>query len=165
MHQKLVPDSFFILVNNPKESLHARNIFKIRYFERGLSKTLKKLTYIFLCWTLSILMDKVIQNKRGLELVTSHTLGYKITKQVHKNVFISYVLSDLVWWCNIKCFLSYSKNYACKFMQANSWHHKLFHFHLSFRIWKVRKGKEKIQKILISWERKELFKWNKKHFP
>ena len=31
-------------------------------------------------------------------------------------------------------------------MQANSWHHKLFHFHLSFCIWKVRKG-QKIQKF------------------
>ena len=65
-------------------------------------------------------------------------------KQVHKNFFISYILSDRVWWCNIKQFLSYSKNYTCKFMQANSWHHKLFHFHLSFWIWKVWKGREKI---------------------
>ena len=31
-------------------------------------------------------------------------------------------------------------------MQANSWHHKLFHFHLPFWIWKVWKGREKIQK-------------------
>ena len=27
-HQKLVPDSFLILVNNPKHPLHARNSFK-----------------------------------------------------------------------------------------------------------------------------------------
>ena len=32
-------------------------------------------------------------------------------------------------------------------MQANSWHHKLFHFCLTFWIWKVWKGKEKIQKF------------------
>ena len=31
-------------------------------------------------------------------------------------------------------------------MQVNSWHRKLFHFHLSFWIWKVWKGKE-LQKI------------------
>ena len=31
---------------------------------------------------------------------------------------------------NIKQFLSYFKNYICKFMQANL-QHKLFHFHLS----------------------------------
>ena len=83
---------------------------------------------------------------------------------VHQNFFISYILSDQVWWHNIKWFLNYSKNYICKFMQANSWHHKLFHFHLSFWIWKVWKGREKITKIWISQERKELFRWNKKYF-
>ena len=31
-------------------------------------------------------------------------------------------------------------------MQANSWHHKLFHFHLFFWIWKVWK-EEKLQKF------------------
>ena len=68
-----------------------------------------------------------------------------------------YVLSDQVWWCNIKQFSSYSKNYIWKFMQTNSWHHKLFHFHLSFWIWKVWKGRERITETWISWERKELF--------
>ena len=58
--------------------------------------------------------------------------------------------------------MTYSKNYICKFMQANSWDHKLFHFNLSFWIWKVWKGRE-ITKIWISPERKELFRWNKKH--
>ena len=34
----------------------------------------------------------------------------QVTKQVQKNSFISCVLSDHVWWCNIKRFLlSYSK--------------------------------------------------------
>ena len=32
-------------------------------------------------------------------------------------------------------------------MQVNLWHHKLFHFHLSFCIGKVWKGREKIQKF------------------
>ena len=27
VHQKLVPDPFFILVNNPKQPLHVRNSF------------------------------------------------------------------------------------------------------------------------------------------
>ena len=30
--QKLVPDLFIILVNNPKQPLHARNYFKSRIF-------------------------------------------------------------------------------------------------------------------------------------
>ena len=38
------------------------------------------------------------------------------------------------------------------------------HFHLSFWIWKVCKGRGKNLKIWISWERKERLKWNKKHF-
>ena len=81
-----------------------------------------------------------------------------------ENSFIRYILSDQVWWNNLKQFLSYYKNYICKFTQVNSWHHKLFHFHLSFWTWEVWKGREKITKIWISWERKELFRWNKKHF-
>ena len=88
-------------------------------------------------------MDKLIESKRGLELESSRSSGYKASSS---NSFISYVLADQVWWCNIMQFLSYSKNYICKFMQANSWHHKLFHFHLSFLIWKVWKGK-KLQKL------------------
>ena len=70
-------------------------------------------------------------------------------------------MSDQVWWYNIERFLSYSKIYIWKFMQANSWH-KLFHFRLSFWIWNVWKVREKITKIWISRERKELFRWNKK---
>ena len=31
-HQKLVPDPFLILVNNPKQPLHARNSFKNKLF-------------------------------------------------------------------------------------------------------------------------------------
>ena len=31
-HQKLVPEPFLILVNNPKQSLHARNYFKNKIF-------------------------------------------------------------------------------------------------------------------------------------
>ena len=65
---------------------------------------------------------------------------------------------------NIKWFLSYSKNYICKFMQVNLWHHKLFHFHLPFWIWKVWKGREKVMKIWISWKGEELFWWNKNNF-
>ena len=91
-------------------------------------------------------------------------IALQVTKQFQKNSFISYILSDQVWWFNIKRLLSYFQNCICKFMQANSWHYKLFHFHLSFFIWKVWKGREKFTKVWISRERKELFWWNKKHF-
>ena len=48
-------------------------------------------------------------------------------------------------------------------MQANSWHHRLFHFYLSFGIWKVWKRREKITKNQISSEQKDVFRLNKKH--
>ena len=56
------------------------------------------------------------------------------------------MLYDEIWWCNIEQFLSYSNNYISKFMPANLWH-KLFHFRLSFWIWKVWKGRGKKQNI------------------
>ena len=75
---------------------------------------------------------------------------------VHKMFFTSYILSDQVWWHNIKGFLSYCKNYIWKFMQAGSWH-RLFKLHLSFWVWIVWKKREK-NKIWISQEQKELFR-------
>ena len=39
---KAHPDPFLVLLNNPKQPLHARNPLKLTYFERGLSKSLKK---------------------------------------------------------------------------------------------------------------------------
>ena len=71
--------------------------------------------------------------------MTSHSPVYK---KVQKNAFISYISSEQVWRYDVKPFLSYSKNYICTFMQANSWHHRLFHFHLSFWILKVWKERE-----------------------
>ena len=47
MHQKLDSDPFLILVNDSKQPLHARNSSKIGYFERRLSKNLKKFDLIF----------------------------------------------------------------------------------------------------------------------
>ena len=39
-------------------------------------------------------------------------------------------------------------------MQANLWHHKLFHFHLPFWIWKAWKRREKITILWISRQKK-----------
>ena len=47
VHQKLAPDPFLILLNSQKKPLHTRNSFKNKCFERGLSKTLKKVKFIF----------------------------------------------------------------------------------------------------------------------
>ena len=109
-------------------------------------KALKKSTLFFLL--------KKLLKKRGLELVTSHSSAFR---KIQKHSSIRYILADQVWWCNVKQFLSYCRSFICKFMQVSSWHHKLFHFHLPFWIWKVWKGREKIAKNWICRERKELF--------
>ena len=91
-------------------------------------------------------------------------VALQVMKQVQENSFISQILSDQIWRCNIKQSLSYFKNCMWKFMQANAWHDKLFHFHLSVCISKVWKGREKITKVWISGEQKEIFWWNKNTF-
>ena len=47
VHQKLVPNPFLILVKNTKSHCMVEIPLKIRYFQRGLSKSLKKLNFIF----------------------------------------------------------------------------------------------------------------------
>ena len=136
-------------------------LFKIRYFERGLSKSLKKIYFIF-SFKSSLLQWTKLSKTKGVW--SQWTVTLQVTKQVQKYSFICYILSDQVWWCDLKQFLRHSKNYISNFMQANWWHYKLFHSHLSFWIWELWKGREKITKILMSWERKELFRWNKEHF-
>ena len=138
-------------------------LLKVIYFERGLSKSLEKGNFIFF-QTQSLSIDKIIKNKKNYwwnKVTFKANSGYKTSSE---NSFISYVLSDQVWWCNTKQFLSYSRIYICKFMQVNLLHHMLFHFHLSFWVWEVWKGRGKITKIWTSWERKELFRLSKKHF-
>ena len=91
-------------------------------------------------------MNKVIKNKRGLELVISCSSGYKTSSKTF--VYSLYIIwPSLNDQCKVKQFLIYSKNYIFKFMQTNSWHHKLFHLHLSFWIWNVWKGREKLEKF------------------
>ena len=67
VHQKLVPDPFLILVNDPKQPLHAINHFKNKTFWKRIIK--------------KPLMDKIIKNKSGLELVNSHSSGYETSSE------------------------------------------------------------------------------------
>ena len=89
MQQKLVPDLFIILVNNLKQSLHERNYFK-RYFERGLSKSLKKVTSFFLPNPVPFNRQNYKKQKgRG----TSGQPLFRLQNKFRKIPFISYVLS------------------------------------------------------------------------
>ena len=60
MHRKPVQVPFLILINNPKQPLHTRNCFKIRYFERVLSESLQKVNFIFLS-------NQIFFNEQGYE--------------------------------------------------------------------------------------------------
>ena len=132
-------------------------LLKIRNFQKMIiKKALKKLT-LFFFRTQSLLMDQVNTNKKGLVLGTSRTSDYELSSE--KFIYSLCIIGPSL----VKQFWSYSKNYICIFMQVSSWYHKLFHFHLSFWIWKLGKGREKITKNWISREQKELFRRNKKH--
>ena len=78
---KLAPEPFLILLNSPKQPLHARNYFKNKVFWKGIIKNLLKSELYFFFQTQSLLIDKVIKNKRGLKQGTSHSSGYKTNTQ------------------------------------------------------------------------------------
>ena len=80
MHQKLAPDPSLILLNSQNSHCIQEILFLKRYFERGLSQYLKKLALFFLSNPLPL--DKVIKNKRGLQLVTSRSSGYKTSLKI-----------------------------------------------------------------------------------
>ena len=56
-------------------------ILKVRYFERRLSKSLKKGNLHFFFRIQSLSIDKIIKNKRGLEPVTSRYSGYETSSE------------------------------------------------------------------------------------
>ena len=78
-------------------------LLKIRYFERWLSKTLKKLTLFFLSNSVP-LNDKDIKNRPG----ASDQSLFRLQEKFTNFFFLSYTLSDLVSPCNIKWFLSFA---------------------------------------------------------
>ena len=120
MHQKLVSDSFLILVNSPKQQVYARSFLENQIlWKRVIKKILKKLTWFFLC-THSLLMDKIVKNKRGLELITTLSLCCKTWLEKY---FFSDLSPGQFWWFSTKGFLSYFKHFIWKFMQANSQGH------------------------------------------
>ena len=71
----------FYFGKHPKQLLHARNSFKNRIFGKGIIKNLLKSQLYFFFRTQSLLMDKVTENKRGLELVTTRSSGHKTSSE------------------------------------------------------------------------------------
>ena len=70
MHQELARGPFLVLLNNPKPTLDKRNCLKQDVLKKEYKKALEKLISFFIL-NQSLLIEKVIKNKRGAELVTS----------------------------------------------------------------------------------------------
>ena len=125
-------------------------------------KSLKKLTLLFLLNPVPF-SGQSYQKQKGPG--TTDQLPFRLRNKFTKISFlVIYYISDQVWWYNIKWFLSYSKNYASKFVQSI---HDIINYSTSifpFEYGKCGKEGGKSQKNWISWERIELLRWNK-HFP
>ena len=69
--------------NEITQNIHGMQeiLLKIRYFGKGLSKNPKTVNFLFFFRTQSLFMGKFIKNKTLLELVTSHSSGYKTSSQ------------------------------------------------------------------------------------
>ena len=137
-------------------------LLRIRHSERGLSKSLKKVKFIFLSNPVPFNgQDYKKQKGLGTSDQPLFSLWNKSTKisllVVYYQTKFDVIQSDS--WVNPKI----TPANLCKPIH-DAWRHKLFYFHLFFWIWKVWKGRGKITKIWISREWKEPFRWNKKHF-
>ena len=76
VHQRLVPDLSLILVNNPKQPLHARNSFKEDY-----QKALKKLIPFFL--PNPVPFNGQTYQKQPFDLsIDLHSSGYKTSSEI-----------------------------------------------------------------------------------
>ena len=158
MHQKLVPDPLLILVNNPKQPMHAINSFEIKIFWKRIIKVLKKWTLFFLFFfqTLSLLMCKVITSKRGLELVATLLRLQSKFREILLLV-IYYVIYSGFWVIR-----KITSANLCKPIYDII--HQLFHFHFSFWVWKVWIGREKLQKLEYLKNKKSFLGEIKKNF-
>ena len=74
----------FNLVNNPQQPLDTKNFFEKDILKQNYQKALKKLTSYFL------------QNSRTKQAWNQLPVALLVTKQVQKNFYINYVLSDQV---------------------------------------------------------------------
>ena len=81
MQQKLVTELLIILVNNQNSHCMQDIILKVRYFERGLSKSLKKGNFIFLSNSVPF-NSQNYQKQKGPE--TSDQLLFRLQNKFKK---------------------------------------------------------------------------------
>ena len=91
--------------------------------------------FYFFFRTQSLLMDKIIKNKRGLELVTGHSSGYKTSSE--KFLYKLYII-----WPSLMI------QYKVVFELFQKLHLQIYASQfMTLQIWKVWKGRGKIQKF------------------
>ena len=127
-------------------------LLKIRYFERRLSKSLKKLILFFLSNPVPF-NGQSYQKQKGSG--TSHRSFFRL-RDKRQSLYWLHIVWRFVFELFEKLHLQI---YASQFM--TSWIIPLPFALLDLE--SLERGK--ITKIWISQEWKELFRWNKRHFP
>ena len=131
MPQKLVPDFSLILASNSKQPLHARNLFKILYSERGLSKSLKEITLFFLS-------NPFPFNKQSYQKQNGPgSCGQSLLHiYIHMNIYIRVRLKGL-WFVNNdglldfhNCILCLKKHIKCQSIFVS-------HLTVNLRFWQI----------------------------
>ena len=65
VHQKLVPGSFLVLENSPKQPMNARNSFENKLFWKRITKKLKKVNVVCYFAPSPFFMDKIMKERKG----------------------------------------------------------------------------------------------------
>ena len=87
MHQKLAPDSFLILINNPKQLLHAKK--SLKNLKKDYQKALKKLTLFFLFNPVSF-NEQSYQKQKGSG--TNHQSLFRSQNKLEKFLYLLYII-------------------------------------------------------------------------
>ena len=75
------PRPLFYFGKQPKTAIACKEFLQKQDILEGIIKSLLKIKLYFFFPNQSLLIDKVIKNKKGLELVTSPSSGYKISSK------------------------------------------------------------------------------------
>ena len=75
------PRPLFYFGKQPKTAIACKEFLQKQDILEGIIKSLLKIKLYFFFPNQSLLIDKVIKNKKGLELVTSPSSGYKINSK------------------------------------------------------------------------------------
>ena len=75
------PRPLFYFGKQPKTAIACKEFLQKQDILEGIIKSLLKIKLYFFFPNQSLLIDKVIKNKKGLELVTSPSSGYKASSK------------------------------------------------------------------------------------